>query len=104
MADLSVWIKGTQAVEDCLIGDLTREPDIAWSNAAGFGAHQCPPPVRWSSGDVRYAGFSGTLQEVRHWFLWPGKQQRRTSQHSTKIDLQATVAANVVKRAPDHFG
>ena len=30
------------------------------------------------------------------------QQQRRTRQHGAKVDLQAAVAANVVKRAPDH--
>ena len=53
---------------------------------------------------MRYAGFSGTLQEVRHRLLRPSKQQRRTRQHGAKVNLQAAVAANVVKRAPDHFG
>ena len=52
MADAGLRKHRAQTVEDRLVGNLTRKPDIARRNGADRRAHQRAPPMRRGAGKV----------------------------------------------------
>src|SRR6266851_3564082 len=58
VADPCLRIESTKIVEDRLVRDLPRQPNILRRNCIACRAHQRTPPMRRRARDVRYATFA----------------------------------------------
>jgi len=100
MGDAGVREEGPEMVEDGLVRDLSRQPDVSRRDPSYGRAHKGAPPMGGRPGDVGDAVRAGSDQEVRGRLLGAGQHHRASAEERAQEDLQAAIPSDVVERAP----
>ena len=102
MADRGVGKSRLEAVQHRLVGDLARQAHIARRDLADRRAHQGAAPMRWRAGQMGDAIAAQAAPGNRAIdSLGIRQDQRGVAHQRPQEDLQAAIAANVIKCAPD---
>ena len=89
-----------QAVEDRLVGDFARQPDVTRRNIADRRRHQRAAPMRRRSQQMRHAVAAEAIEMFADRLAGAGQNERDAAEHGAQKDLQAAIAADVVERPP----
>ena len=101
MTDDGLRKGAVQVVEDRLVGDFAGQPDIARRNIADRRRHQRAAPMCRCSQQMRDAVAAETIEMIADRLAGAGQNKRNAAEHGAQENLQATIAADVVERAPD---
>src|SRR5271170_2915309 len=102
MNDSGVPIESSQAVQYYLVRYLSRQADVPGCDLVGRRTHQHTTPMGRSPRDMRNTTRSRPGQEVRGRFLGVREHKRCSVEKRAQKNLQAAVAAYVVKGAPNN--
>ena len=91
----------SEGIQNSLVGDLAGEADVSRGEPPDACAHERLSPMRRGARDVGNASGDRPLQEIT-WLLIRMRQDQRAIEKRPQVDLQPTVATDIVKRAPDH--
>jgi hypothetical protein len=89
-----------QLVEQRLVGDLARKPDVARADPMRLRAHQRAAPMRRRSRDMGDPASAGAAEKRAGRLGGVRQHQRAAPDDGPQKDLQSAIAADVVERAP----
>src|SRR6516165_7077696 len=87
MGDCCLRVNGPQVVQNCLVRDFSRQPNVARRNSASHWAHKGASPMGRSSGDMCHTACAGSRQKVPCRLLRAGQHHRPPAEDRAKKDL-----------------
>src|SRR5947207_13362779 len=103
MGDLGLGVKGTEAVEDRLVGDLAGQADILRRNCTRRRTHDGAAPVRRGPREVRHSVRAEPLKTIADRLVRAREHKRTAAQHAAEKDLEPAVAPDIIERCPDEW-
>ncbi len=102
MSDAGLRVERMESVQDPLVGDLSGEADVARRDGGSVRAHQRTTPMRGGSRNMRRPLRPEPHEIIADRLAGAGKHEGAGAQDGPEKDLEPSIPANVVERAPHH--
>src|SRR5207302_7052588 len=100
MHDGGPRIESPQMIEDCLVGDFSRQANVLRRKPASRRVHEGVAPMSWRSQYMGDATRGGPHEEIARRFAGARQHQRSAAEERAQKNLQAAITADVVEGAP----